>query len=677
MKNDTTSKIFWYFDRTFGNSKRWFRQFFWVLGFLFIAIVIFALLGNWFFPVSKEIQSECGDLNVTQETIGMILKSYGITEKGPLPFGWQVILVFIGSFLFSGFAITYMGNLLRNRLEAYRNGSVRYKFKNHILFLGGSKMILPMIKELYKKKEYRSLDFVVLTKAEPKEIRHQIDGALTDEERKQLKITVLRGYRDDKDSLRSVHIDKASRIYIVGESPFDSEHDSTNMACWNMAKELCTNRKGIPCFLMIDRASSAFILRHKEEADKDSCLDTTIVNRLESVAQRVLVHNGEENDIFPALDRKGIKKDSVRTVHFVLYGMTAISYALATTAAHLCHFPNFVKRNNGSWGENKERRTKITLIAPNIKEEMAYFASHLDNLFRLSKVNVINESGEKGEDIYNVTENKIYGDFLDIEWEFVDGNIADEKTRKLLKNYYYENKEGKTYLTLALCQKEADKNIAAALYLPSEFHTIEYEDEEKTRIDFEKTIPILVFQPKSEEMLKTANSEIKMFKNIFPFGSVKESYDPSIRRRISEGKRICYIYNRGENYAFMTSNQDELDEMWRNESYANQMSNIYSSSHIGVKLRSVDNRTQLSEEEIELLAVTEHNRWNVEKLLMGYEALPKVEREKQCDPEGLKELKKKKKQFKHYCIEPYSELIPDDRKYDTIIVKNLGDIIQK
>ena len=63
------------------------------------------------------------------------------------------------------------------------------------------------------------------------------------------------------------------------------------MESWNLAKELCSNRMGVPCFLVFNRASTAFIFRHMEEGDANSCLDTTIVNRLESVAQRVLVHN--------------------------------------------------------------------------------------------------------------------------------------------------------------------------------------------------------------------------------------------------------------------------------------------------------------------------------------------------------------------------------------------------
>lgn len=683
MNKQKNCKLLWHFDRTFGNSKKWFLQLIWLFSVILITVLVFSVAGNLIVKTSchSTAGSHAGDqLNIWQRTIGMVLKSNGIDPGSDLPFGWQVVLVFVGSFLFSGFVITYIGNLLRTRLRSYRNGATRYKFNNHILFLGGSKMILPMIKELYKNEKYRNVDFVVLTEAEPREVRRQIDGFLTDEEKNKLKISVLLGNRDDRETLKSVYIEKASRIYIIGENPFDSEHDSTNMESWNLAKELCSNRVGVPCFLVFNRASTAFIFRHMEEADNNSCLDTTIVNRLESVAQRVLVHNGDEKNNYPALDRGGIGKDSKRTVHFVLYGMTAISYALSITAAHLCHFPNFIKRKeDGSWGENKEMRTRITLIAPNIKEEMCFFTSHLNSLFNISKCNVYDSQWELGDapkPWNNKSTMDAIGDFLDIEWDFVDGNIADQKIRRLLKQYHKENVEGKAYLTLALCQKEADKNIAAALYLPTEFHTIEYKDEERLEVDFEKTVPIFVFQPESEEMLRTANHEIKMFRNIFPFGSVKESYDPSIRCRISEGKRIHYIYNLGEDYAFMTSDQDELDRQWREANYADQMSNIYSASHIGVKQRSVDNNEHLDAEEIQLLAITEHNRWNIEKLLMGFEALPKTEREKQYDPKGLEELRELKNQFKHYCIEPYSELVEDDKKYDVLIVKNLGDIIK-
>jgi hypothetical protein len=682
MKKSNNNRFFWSFDRIFGNSGKWGKQIRYVLLSLAAVIVIFSIIGffvKWGYN-HQILECNNDDYCILTQTIGMIFNVTNLPKSegmDTIPIWWHVLVVLVGAVVFTSFTITFVSNFLNNRIEAYRDGSVRYKFNDHILFLGGSNMIPAMIKELYKDPVCREKHFVILTSLDPKTVRRHIDGALTPEEKTALKITVLRGYRDDKETLQSVYIDEAARIYIIGDNPFDPEHDSTNMACWNLAKQLCGNRNNVPCFLLFCRASSTFLFRHRND-DINLCLDTTVINRLESVAQRVLVHNGNENSQYPPLDRNGIGKDSDRTVHFVLYGMTAVSYALSTTAAHLCHFPNFVTHNaDGTFGENRERRTKITLIAPNIKEEMSYLTTHLESLFKISKCTVYSDNWKFGDipELIITPELKTIGDFLDIEWEFVNGNIADNNVRELLKQAYKDNENGKTYLTVSMCEDKADRNIAAALYLPSEFHQITMKDGTKDEVDYEKTIPILVYQPESEELLKTSSQEIAMFRNILPFGSVRESYDPFVRRRILEGKRINYIYFKGEEYSYMTSDIAKLDEMWRNTKYADQMSNIYCASHIGVKLRSVGNRAELTDEEIKLLAVTEHNRWNVEKLLMGFEALPEKERAKQSTPEGLAKLKDKKKIFKHYCIAPYSQLLPNDCKYDTLIVKNLRDVV--
>lgn len=687
MRNRLMSRFFWHFDRTFGNSQRWVLQILYVLVIMLVITGLFTIAGFFVKHGSQSFHmGQDGDSgnNIVIQTVGMIFNASSLPsgeEMEDVPLWWQALVILVGAVVFSGFTITFVSNFLNNRIAAYRDGSARYFFSDHILFLGGSKMIPPMIRELYKTPAYRKKHFVVVAGIDPEEVWRHIDEGLTPEEEKALKITVLRGYRDDKETLQSVWLDKAARIYIIGDSPFDPEHDSTNMACWNLSKQLCHRRENVPCFLLFTQASSTFLFRHRD-TETNLCLDTTVVNRLESVAQRVLVHNSNEYSQYPPLDRSGIGKESDRTVHFVLYGMTTVSYALSTAAAHLCHFPNFVNlTDDGEFGENTARRTKITLIAPHVKEEMSYMTMHLDSLFRISRCTLYDgdwKYGEKpnaGEETGSIDHDmQDYGDFLDVEWEFVDGNIADVKVRKLLEDAYRQNQEGKTYLTLAICSTQADQNIASALYLPSVFHQIVMK-EGTEEVDYEKTIPILVYQPESEELLKTSSNDIGMFRNILPFGSVRESYDPFVRRRILEGKRINYIYSKGEDYASMPADNTVLDNLWRNTKYANQMSNIYSASHIGVKLRSVGGRADLTNEEVALLAVTEHNRWNMEKLLMGYEVLPKSERDKQNTEKGLEELKKLKKEFKHYCIAPYKELLDKDKKYDELIVKNLGDVV--
>jgi hypothetical protein len=63
----------------------------------------------------------------------------------------------------------------------------------------------------------------------------------------------------------------------------------------------------------------------------------------------------------------------------------------------------------------------------------------------------------------------------------------------------------------------------------------------------------------------------------------------------------------------------------------------------------------LSDYEVEQLAIVEHNRWNVEKLLMGFRK-PRKEEDKYEHPKFADELKKNKDLFIHHDIRPFDQL---------------------
>ena len=67
--------------------------------------------------------------------------------------------------------------------------------------------------------------------------------------------------------------------------------------------------------------------------------------------------------------------------------------------------------------------------------------------------------------------------------------------------------------------------------------------------------------------------------------------------------------------------------------------------------------TLLSDYEVEELARVEHNRWNVEKLLMGFRKARRGE-DKYAHPEFEAELQGNKKRFIHHDIRPFDELGP-------------------
>ena len=109
-------------------------------------------------------------------------------------------------------------------------------------------------------------------------------------------------------------------------------------------------------------------------------LRLTVINSLENTAQRVLISRFyREGEFYPALDRNGIHVSDDKFVHFIIVGMSPIGYAMAVTAAHVCHFPNFHSRG---------LRTKITFIQTGIRQEMNFFLGRYDSLMKLSYGNM-------------------------------------------------------------------------------------------------------------------------------------------------------------------------------------------------------------------------------------------------------------------------------------------------
>jgi hypothetical protein len=111
----------------------------------------------------------------------------------------------------------------------------------------------------------------------------------------------------------------------------------------------------------------------------------------------------------------------------------------------------------------------------------------------------------------------------------------------------------------------------------------------------------------------------------------------------------------------------EADERWKELSVALKWSNLYNAYTIRTKLATLRamrglnlddtsrDQNYLSETEVEEMARVEHNRWNVEKLLMGYRK-PHRDEDKYANPDCAAELKKNKERFIHHDIRPFDQL---------------------
>ena len=112
------------------------------------------------------------------------------------------------------------------------------------------------------------------------------------------------------------------------------------------------------------------------------------------------------------------------------------------------------------------------------------------------------------------------------------------------------------------------------------------------------------------------------------------------------------------------------------------MSNIYNAMTVATKMRSIglgesdwEQFYDIAQQDIEVLAQVEHNRWNVEELILGYR--PCTDEEQRYVEENVKDRKGElKRQMTHYDLRAYSDLRADGtgksvKVYDRCICASL------
>lgn len=650
-----------------------FKQFLWLGGVVVLAfLVLWGLacicgLGN----VPTGLSSGAGTSSRVVRVIELLLDPgafVGSQAYGAVVF--QLFVVLIGATLFTSFLIGAIGNLLNRRIESLTNGQYTYNFEDHILIFGSSSMLMNLLRQIGD----TGRDIVIQTDRDVEQVRERITSYVNAKAMRN--VYVIFGKRTSPLSLDNLHVAAAHSIYVIGEDD-EPQHDGLNLKCWHFIAEKCKEASGIKdCYLVLDRLTSHNVFSYRKESCSTDNLRLNIVSAVENMAQGVLVSGEVKSLKYPALDRDGITKDSDISVHLIVVGMTQVAYAMATTAAHICHFPNF---------KTKGKKTKITFIQKDIRQELDFWMGHFDSLMDLSYSELVSWDKEGRKNVVEMYPKPEYINpllsgykgFLDVEWEFIDAGVEDPNVREYIRECV--KKDGVSeYLSFAFCGHEAEDNVAASLYLPKDV--------------FEKNdIPVYVYQPLTRWVLATAK-ETDRYSNLYPFGMRTDCFDPQ-QERLLWAKRIKFIYDNEGKYDAMAS-LDKLNEGWykKEGQYIMQQSNVYAANSVPVKFRSIGLdpavRTSMTSDEVNVLAETEHNRWNVERLLAGYSPVPFEDRMTiiagllSSDKAAVKLAKDeknrlKKKLFKHADIAPYDELLNLSKEYDINIVKNLLDVIKQ
>ena len=695
-------------------SKSYSKQIFLLLGFI---VIVFAFL----FFLSSAITSLYIDNYKLPfwESLGHFLNPGNYRESNGVENGWVFIINFFGMVLMTGLLISVLANLLERRVDGIKGGRVHYKFNHHFVIIGYDKMTIGLVKQLHEKDP--KAEIILQTIQDVPTVRHELFSHInTQIERK---LTILTGNRNSEEDLGKLNLPKATEIYLLGEYD-EFDHDSLNIESLKttnniLSAEKLQSRK--KCHVLFENQSTYAILQQRDIQGVNQ-IEFIPFNFQEKWAEKVFITGnnnieGKSDDRihYLPLDRVPIYEESSHTVHLIIVGMSKMGIALGIEATHLCHFPNFI--------HDRSKKTRITFIDKNADKEMYFLQGRYQNFF--------GEIDYEFEDINDSSKNFTIKDdkhFTDIEWKFIKGEIENPIIQQKIEDF---SNEKNVLLTIAICLNNPSAAIAAGMYLRNSIYQSDkiqhfdqhkqymtelldamnsikneiaelqkdiketdnpiieqkkeqIEDLEKRLISYEFewnlfNVQVLIKQNIPHSILSMLEHTSK-FHNVKPFGMLDNCMDIlNSDNRDLLAKRVHYVYN----YYFDDATLKQMptsiptNEKWQKILTVEKWSNRYHANMISVKQRSFDieklkNVTENSKDTdiiIDLLAKVEHNRWNTEKLLLGFRPMAKAE---QSIPKP--DLKKK---FIHPDIKEFDDIPDDTKDIDRMISRALPLIIKK
>ena len=592
------------------------------------------------------------------------------------------LIYLAGSFIFAGMLISVMTNIIERRVEKYRNGHIHYLKSGHYIIMGYDEMVPSFIRHIFEKAPDSYI--LIFSSAKIEYITAKLSKSFTQKQMK--KIIINYGHRTTTESYKDIHLESAEEIFIVGYYS-QPAHDAINVECVDcickyLEKQKCDSfPEKITCVFKELDTYAAFKTSEIFGKVRDLGIEFVPYNFFTGWAKQVFVEQFYmDADIpnskidYPSVYGNGIIPDDPKFVHLVFVGTTNFGVAFAMEAAHILHFPNF--------NSNEKLKTKITFIDLNADKEKNEFVTRNRHFFEVQSYiyQDLSEKSSHEEVIVPPSQFKEEpNNFLDIEFKFIKGDIFSDKVQDKIREW--ANAKNEQYLSLFLTLSDQRKNFAIAMNMPDDVYN--------------NGIPIFIRQDRSDNFvtnLRNADNiqlpytiieddrsfikqRYKKYAHIYPFGMNETAYsadDDSLR----QAKLINYLYETADYQSYTFKDLSELNNlspdiireeagrMWKKLDVALRWSNLYSSYALKTKLASLramrgqgsDDTQNLNPKEIEEISKVEHNRWNVEKLLMGYRKAYQNEDKYKHDAKYSKDLTQNKKLFIHHDIRPFKEL---------------------
>lgn len=698
MKKSYSRTKLW-FDRLL--SKSLVRQFAFLLAVLIGAFCISYLMLS---GSGAEWRRFCADEKISEWLLPIYLlidanalNNLYMGSDGTFVRGWMltvsIFTYLVGAFIFNGAIVGFIINAINRRVENHAHGHIHYLKSGHHIIMGYDDIVPSIIFHIFNSD--KDAWVLILTSAKTEEVREKLSKSLSE---KQLERVILNyGHRTSEESFKDICLEAAEQIYIVGNHT-RSEHDAINVECVDSIYRYLSRQKDkqppsrITCVFNDLDTYAAFKTSEIFRKVNDLGIEFIPYNVCAGWAKQVFVKrkhvdrdNPDREFPYPAVYKGCVGPKDKKYIHLVFVGTTNYSVAFAMEAAHVLHFPNF--------NQDRTLKTLITFIDVNADKEKDEFITRNRHFFEVQSYQYQDLSGSmmSGQCSYESALN-FKGDdanFLDVQFEFIKGDIFSMRVQERIREWANDTKHQRLSLFLAMAEQR--RNFVMAMNMPDEV--------------YDNEVPIFIRQDRSDNFvtnLREADETIRKdekknklyhvkekklestdplggrYSNIYPFGMNESAYsadENSLRR----AKLINYLYATANYDAYKFTglltlsamSDDEIwkvaDEKWKELTVALKWSNLYAAYAIRSKLATlrvcrgldIDDESRdtwsLSDEETEMLAEVEHNRWNVEKLLMGFRK-PRREEDKYEHPEFAGDLKKNKERFIHHDIRPFDKL---------------------
>lgn len=472
-----------------------------------------------------------------------------------------------------------------------------------------------------------------------------------------------------------------ARCRAAGENVFIEADDNaiiSRLAAEAEAYDLPAHHgQRMECYIVFSNDTSLWLLQTvglpqhiQQKADvvattPADLLAKTVFVKLPQMPSASATHSTQHSTL--SLDRRPIDADSDSTVHLVIFGNSPLTIQLAINAALVAHYPNYCR--------DYRLRTRITLIDDEMNDLRSRLTQRYQHLFDNSFHRTLDLSQSSPKAITQVPMYKNRKDFVDVEWEFIHGNVRSDAVRQKLSLWATSARQ---QLTVAISHTDYERNFNEAYALPGEVYA--------------NSIPVMCHLAATDMVEMVAGQG--NYQSVVPISEQACTLD-TLRTLKQLARRVNYVY--GHCFSLAPDDpitapasipEEELEPQWSAiGSLTKQYSNIYNAMTLGTKMHSLGHREDdwqqcyaLSAAEIDLLTAVEHNRWSVEELILGYRPLTDDE---QRQVEHDAQLKKKfRNELKaHYDLRSFDDLRADatgknSQVYDQVLTQGIPLIIK-